>query len=185
MKSIYAVLIISLSLSGCIITNTPGFYSGYSRLSPAEKEVIVFTEANSNICNYEDNNKIYAINGLQLSECLKMKEKALVYIWSPNCHADKCYSIKQVQDYCTKNNYELFLITEYYDLSKLNEQGQNLAVNPMLSINEKYYNTRYCNKYYRLFIADLLKNQPPTKTDLYSNFYIFEHGKYITSKLEL
>ncbi|MGZ5245322.1 MAG: hypothetical protein ACXWD4_15480, partial [Bacteroidia bacterium] len=124
------ILIISFCLNSCIITNTQGFYSGYSRLSPSEKKSIIFTEANNNICNYENNNKIYAINGLQLSECLKTKEKAVVYIWSPNCHSAKCYSIKSVQDYCTKYNYSLFLITEYYDFSKINEQGQKLTFYP-------------------------------------------------------
>lgn len=185
MKNVLPFAILILVANSCIITNTPGFYSGYSKMSTIDKERVIFLDTSYRICELANNNKIYAINGLQLSICLNNTEKSVVYFWSPNCHADKCYSLKLVQDFCTLNNYSLFVIAQYYDMPKMLTQNQYLSQFPMFSINEKYYKTQYCNKYYKLFIKDLLKYQEYSKNDIYSNFFLFERSKLVSCSIDI
>ena len=185
MKKNLFILIFCFILQGCFITNTPGFYSGFSKLTPVEKEIIIFTEPDFKICKLDKDSFVYAINGKQLLECVKLKDSAIVYLWSPNCHGDKCYSLNLVQEYCTKNNYSLFVIAEYYDIKKINLQKQYLNTSPMFSINEKYYKTHYCNKYFKLFLTDLLVNKIINKKDMYNNYFIFNKGILMTFNLEL
>ncbi len=55
----------------------------------------------------------------------------------------------------------------------------------MFSINEKYYKTRYCNKYYKLFMKDLLSNQIFNKDDIYNRIFIFENGKLQSTSFQI
>lgn len=171
--------------SGCIITNTPGFYSGYSKLSENEKHNIIFTDTNFDICNLKNEGKIYSISGIQLQNCILKKEKTLVYIWSPNCNSEKCYSMELLQSYCEKNGFSFFVISEYYDMDKMKVEMLKLKQYPMFSINERYYKTRYCNKYFKLFIKDLLTNQIFEEDDIYSNIFIFENGKFQSTSFQV
>jgi len=159
-------IIVSIFFSSCIITNTPGFYSGYSKLTEQEKNNIVFTEPDLDISNLQNDGKIYAISGTQLKNCILKEQKSLVYFWDPYCHSQKCYSVDLMQEFCEKN-------------------GLALKQYPMFSINEKYYKTRYCNRYYTLFVKDLLSNQIYKKDDIYSSFFIFENGKLKSTSFQI
>ncbi len=169
---IYIIVVIFCSIcSSCIITNTPGFYSGYSRLTEQEKNNIFFTEPDFDICNLQNDGKIYAISGIQLQNCILKGQKSLVYFWDPYCLSQKCYSVNLMREFCEKNGLALFVISEYYDIEKMKVDVLKLKQYPMFSINEKYYKTRYCNKYYKLFIKDLLSNQIYKKDNIYSSFF--------------
>jgi hypothetical protein len=171
--------------SGCIITNTPGFYSGYSKLTEHEKNNIVFTDPDFDIFNLKNEGKIYSITGFQLQKCILNEKKSLVYIWSPNCNSEKCYSVELLQAYCETNGFSFFLISEYYDMEKMKIEILKLKQYPMFSINERYYNTRYCNKYFKLFVKDLLNNQVFEENDIYRSIFIFENGKFNSTSFQV
>jgi hypothetical protein len=178
-------IIVSIFFSSCIITNTPGFYSGYSKLTEQEKNNIVFTEPDLDISNLQNDGKIYAISGTQLKNCILKEQKSLVYFWDPYCHSQKCYSVDLMQEFCEKNGLALFVISEYYDSEKMKVDVLKLKQYPMFSINEKYYKTRYCNRYYTLFVKDLLSDQIYKKDDIYSSFFIFENGKLKSTSFQI
>ncbi len=100
-KNIIYIIVVIL-FSSCIITNTPGFYSGYSKLTEQEKNNIVFTEPDFDICNLQNDGKIYSTTGTQLQNCILKQQKSLVYIWSPHCSSENCYSLDLMQAFMRK-----------------------------------------------------------------------------------
>jgi hypothetical protein len=169
--------------TGCFITNTPGFYSGYKKLDAESKKSIIFPPDDMNICNLENDNKIYAITANRLLDCLKKSDSSIVYRWSPDCKSKACISLSAAQNYCDKINYKLFLVTEYYDLEKT--FNQNTTTLPMFSVNHTYYKTDYCNKYMRLFTDELIKNKLLSQEEVSGRFYVFQNDKLIKIKVDL
>lgn len=184
MKRFLCFMLGSMILQSCVITNTPGFYSGYSQLSENEKSKIVFTDPQREICNINTDGKIYSVTGIQLHECISSSQKAIVYFWSPNCSSEKCYNYNFINEYCQDNGYALFFIVEYYDFKKTNAELLSSALSAIYSVNERYYKTKYCNKYMRLFIKDMLVNQDCIKDVFYSNVFVFHDGKLARTTLE-
>jgi len=107
------IIITSLLFSGCFITNTPGFYSGYKKLNEQQKNKIEFTQKKQN--DIQDTAKIYAITGIQLLEMLKKNDSTVVYLFGPNCASKNCISIQYANKLCVAKNYKLIVIIEYYD----------------------------------------------------------------------
>lgn len=170
-------------LSGCIITNTPGFYSGYNKMDAASQSKIIFVSDGEEICNLKNDKKIYSITASHLRNCLEKNDSSIVYFWSPNCSSKSCISLIAAQKYCDTNNYRLYVITEYYDLEKI--APQNVATLPMFSINHKFYHTDYCNKYVRLFTKELIRDKPLSKEETYNRFYVFSNDTLVKTKAEL
>jgi len=179
-KAYYLLILIALFTS-CIITKTPGFYSGYSTLSETKKDSIIFVSPQLNINELKNDRRIYAINGVQLRGLLATIDTSVVYFWSPNCSSSDCISLKACQDFCNSKNYHLLVVSDYYDFEKMQIQNDALFPYPMFSVDEKYYNTRHCNKYNKLFINDLLSGQKIKKEDLYGRFMIFKKGILVKS----
>ncbi len=168
--------IILLILQSCIITRTPGFYSGYDRLTEREKQNIIFTNPDADICNLSNDRNIYAITGIQLRACIESRDKVIVYHWTPNCSSRACFPLKTMQDYSTKKGYHLFAVARYYDSERMFDENRYLTDSPLFSVNEVYYETKYCNKYDRLFFNNLLLGQNTKKEDFYSTIFIFDNG---------
>ena len=181
MNKIYFLLILIVLFTSCVITKTPGFYSGYWTLSATEKDSIIFVTPQSYIRDLKNDRKIYAINGIQLRDFLGTIDTSVVYFWSPNCSSDNCISLKACQDFCDSKNYHLLVVSNYYDFDKMQIQNEALFPHPMFSVDEKYYNTKYCNKYNKLFISDLLVGQKIKEDDLYNRFMIFKKGILLKS----
>ena len=183
MKQKYIFLIlISIYLSSCVITNTPGFYSGYKKLNDEEKSLIYFPSNDQNICSLSKSNKIASITASQLQKCLKNNDTALVYIWSPFCHSKICISIESCQIYCKQHGYKLYVVSTYYDMPKMTIQ--NTSNTPIFSINQQYNGTDYCNKYVNLFLKDLIKEKNISKNEFYNLFFYFKSDNYIGGKLD-
>ena len=172
-----------LLLSSCIITNTPGFYTGYNRLSDNDKKTIVFVDKDSSINNFVNNEKIYAITGKQLRLCLTKNDTSIVYFWGPNCSSKSCISIAACQNYCTSKNYNLYVVADYYDIQKM--QNQNVSNFPMLIANEQYYNKKYANSLNKRFTDDLLNGVNLNKEEQYNRFLYFKGDKLIKSKSDM
>lgn len=177
MNKIIAFVVI-LFFSQC--SSISGFYSGYKQLTEEQKRHVIFQKLN--ICSLENNNKIHAINATQLKECLKLNKKSLVYTWSPHCYSEVCILIAACQDYCDKNDYELYVVADYYDWETM--EGQNVAKKPIFTIDHKYYKTDYANKYQRLFIQDLTDNKQFGKNE-FGRFFIFEKDKLVERRNKL
>lgn len=167
------VILISLLFSGCFITNSPGFYSGYKKLTEEQKSTITFTEEEQ--LNIDDTTKIYAITGTQLSEMLKKKDSTVVYLFSPNCSSKNCISIQYANKLCEAKNYKLIVIIEYYNFEVF--AAQHIKSFNTYAINHPHYKTDYVDKYVRLFKADLLGDNKLLKEKAYCGFLIFKNNK--------
>ncbi|HYD21307.1 MAG TPA: hypothetical protein VEB40_07535 [Flavipsychrobacter sp.] len=176
----YFLISLLLTFSSCAIVDTPGFYSGYKKLSPAEKEKVVFATDTENVCIFTTSDKVYAVTAAQLVACLRNNDTSVVYIWSPHCHSDICISISAADHYCKKNNYSLYVIMEYYDLPKMTVQKADDV--PMYAINHIYYGTDYCNAYQKRFVNDLAKDRELSKEERYDRFMFFKKDRLVFTR---
>lgn len=183
MKKIYIILLFPFLVCGCIITNTPGFHSGYKKIAPDQKENIIFVEGDIDICNIKNDRKIYAVTAAQLLNCLQNNDSTIVYFWSPNCSSKSCVLLDAAQNYCDKQNYRLYVITEYYDLKKI--EAQNNSGLSLFSINHKYYKTDYCNKYVKLFSREMIKNKDSGEEDDHYRYFLFHQDSFVRRKENL
>ncbi|MDR2928658.1 MAG: hypothetical protein LBV41_10765 [Cytophagaceae bacterium] len=176
--SLTAFIVPAILLQSCIITQTPGFYSGYSRLPEDEKEKIVFLNTNDTVRSLKKENRLYAVTGELLRKCIETEEKAMVYIWSPFCSSDRCYPLFYVQSYCNSRGITLYVVAEYYDSNRMQTEQKNISA-PVVSVNEKHYGTGYCRRYMKLFIGDLLGKDTHSlsEEERYSSIYLFNSGK--------
>lgn len=171
-------------LESCFITNTPGFYSGYKKLSNSEKMNIEILPENQSITNVNfEKGFIYSITGNQLFELLTKNDTSVVYFFSPNCSSEECVPISKLEDYCVEKKYNLFVIVQYYDNLDVT-RALNPSQMPLFSINHFYYKSDYCNKYTKLFLKDLLKINKNNKSE-YKRHYVFYKGELLEKKLEL
>jgi hypothetical protein len=154
--TIVCLLLLYATLESCIITKTPGFYSGYKRLDVATQKSIVFMDKESDfLIKRPHDTLIYAINGKQLLHHLKNRDTTLVYFFSPNCGSNVCVPISSMANFCAERGYGLFVIIEYYDDLAITRSSNANRV-PLYAINHMYYKTDYCNKYIKMFYKDLL-----------------------------
>jgi hypothetical protein len=163
--------------------NTPGFYSGYKKLLPAEKEKVIFAKAGTEICKLPAQENVYAVNAALLSECLSQNDTSVIYIWSPDCHSEVCISVSAARYYCNKNNYKLYVVAEYYDLAKMT--AQNAGEGVVYTIDHKYYRTDYCNAYQKRFVTELNKGTRLGKEDKFHRFLFFKKDKFIFTRSRL
>lgn len=164
--------------NSCIITNTPGFYSGYKRLSADYKnKILIINDADS--LQVSNDSITYAITAKHLMQLLKKSPKSIVYFWSPNCSGNACIPITSFQNYCMSNGYNPIIITEYYDFNMLSIQGVNPS--SVFAINHWHYGTDYCNTYVRRFKESLFKlfNTELNKNS-YSS-YLYYNGQEIST----
>ncbi len=171
-------------LNSCVITNTPGFYNGYKKLTPEEKSSVVMLSSDSKLETLTNNRQIVAINGKQLVEYSKDIETLVVYRWSPNCSSDVCILISACQEYCNSKGYKLVVVSEYYDIEKM--EFQNTGNLPILIPNHIYYKKYYANSLNNLFFKDLLNGDELIEEEKYNNrFLFFNRGKFTESRRDL
>jgi hypothetical protein len=71
---LFIAILILLKFQSClsiISIDIPGFYSRYEKLDDETKRKVVFISDNNNICDIENNYKIYSITASHLLNCLK------------------------------------------------------------------------------------------------------------------
>jgi hypothetical protein len=152
-----------------------GLVSKYKKTDKEYPGLLVKTNPNEPICNLTitETPKVYIINGLQLKNCLKNYQKAIVYIWDPHCTSEQCVSPTLLQQYCNEENTELFVVAEYYDGNELTQFYD--VKHPILGIDTEYYKSNFTDRYTRLFKEDLAVK---THKDNYSRMHYFENGEY-------
>lgn len=184
-KSILCIagVILLILLHGCNITIT-GLTSGYSKLSEEHREKVVFLDAKDNVYEQEKDGKIYAITGEQLRKCIETQENVIIYKWVPHCTGPHCFLLSYLQSYCDSHGYILYVVSSYYDSTRMITEQKNISL-PLFSINEKYYKTKYCCRYTKLFVEDLLKDKKMAKEIWYKNTFIFNYGKLVSTSLHI
>jgi hypothetical protein len=167
---------LGLLLQSCIITNSPGFYSGYKKLAPAEQGRIRFIP-NGQPIPAADGRLIYAVTGPSLLRSLPPSDTTVVYLWSPHCHGANCASLQSAQNVCTRNGYQLYVVAEYYDMASINLQPA--LAKPLLAVNQQHYKADYCPKYVRLFQADLAQGARVPDSLKYARFYVLAGSRFV------
>jgi len=174
---------VATACGGCFISRTPGFNTGYRRLSEEDKAKVVFVNKDSAVCHLQSHKQVYAVTGKQLSACLKNNDTSVVYFWAPNCHSQSCILISACQQYCSLKNYKLYVVAEYYNMQKM--QAQNVCDFPMLTANEEYYNMTYVDRLSRSFIRDLAGDEIFKYEDQGYRFLFFKGDNFIKGKSRL
>ncbi len=176
MKRILIPALLSVIFQACAIIHTPGFNSGYKRLTNEEKEKIFFVRSIDDIPCQNDG-RIMAITARQLTGLLNNNGETLLYLWSPHCSSNVCVSLKKIQAFCDKADLRLYVLTEYYTDAFLQNE---ILSNPMLSVNELYYKTSYCNLYLKRFLSELMPKEQKQSVS-YNRYLLFLNGQYIQS----
>ncbi|MCC7467032.1 MAG: hypothetical protein IT261_12220 [Saprospiraceae bacterium] len=166
------VILFMLSFISCSINGSfQGLYSYYDKTNMRAPYLI--QKPASPLCNLiqPDTPVVYAINGMELKNCLAQFEKSLVYIWRPKCTSDICVSPKDLQKFCQSNNIELFIVAEYYDY-------ENMTLNfpikrPIFGVDCEYYSTHLTQKYVSMFLTDLIGEKTTYQE---KQFFLLNYG---------
>jgi hypothetical protein len=169
-------IILSLCLSCSINGSFQGLYSYYNKTKSKNPGLLEKLPNSFSPCEIKKNDtpKIYVTNGIQLQECMKSFDNAIVYVWAPKCKSKNCYPLNLLQQRCNTKNIELFIVAEYYDEELMNV-NYNLQ-RPIFGIDIAYYSSDLTSRYLPGFIRDLT-NENTEK----SRFYRFKNGRLITS----
>ena len=62
---------------------------------------------------------VVLMNGKELKDCLLKHNKVIVHLWRPNFQGKYCYSLSLLQNFFTENEYEFYIVAEYYDYNKI------------------------------------------------------------------
>jgi hypothetical protein len=183
-KNISVFAVLAALLQSCIVVESTGnrytVNSEYSRLSDEEKQKVIFTDTSASVCKPEKDDKIYAITGNQLRNCIEAEEKAMVHIWLP--YGAGYYPLSYLQSYCNSRGITLHVVAKIYGNIRVMYYEQTTVSAPLFSINEQYYGTPgRGNKYLNLFIDELIQGTNLTSEQLLgvdkSRFLFFDNGK--------
>jgi len=175
---IWLLLFFFSLISSCIITRTPGFYSGYKRLPLAQKKRIVIIKDKDPLPQLVDS-VTYAITAKHLMQVVKAQAPCVIYLWSAHCSGKACISIPAFRQFCQTNGYNAVVYSEYYDFEQLSIQG--VAPSSVFAINNEHYGTDYCNKYVHRFQQSLFNFFDKEFTAKYYYKYIYYDGKTLTA----
>ena len=125
-----------------------------------------------NICELVHNDTIYGIKAAELTKCLNNIDKAIVYIWTPNCKGESCVSVGAVEDYCFANGFDLFVVCTDYSPEAI--KIQRTPKRPFFSINHLYYGSKIFGESHTSKFEKELINQESREGRLLE----FHNGKY-------
>ncbi|GAB5558200.1 MAG: hypothetical protein SchgKO_24130 [Schleiferiaceae bacterium] len=145
-------------------------------------QLLVTTESlDSNVRG--DSGMVVIANGKELRSILAPNRTSVVYLWSPRCKSDLCYSIRAIEKLAKEKDFDLYVVAEYYDAEKMKEVHPQH--HPILGIDVKYYHTDYTSKYLRLFLDDLTLDQFEKQRNAKINFLVFEGNQYVKNIVSL
>ena len=176
MKKSLLYLLVAVTIQSCAIYHTPGFNSGYKRLTAEEQNKVCFVSSVDEIPDQNDG-RIMAVTAKQLSALLTRTENALLYLWSPHCSSSVCIPLSTIQDYCDKSNLQLYVLTEYYTDAFMQN---DFLTHPMLSVDELHYKTSYCNSYMKRFLSELIPDNQKESVS-HHRFLLFSKGSFVKS----
>jgi hypothetical protein len=174
------LLDVTMLLSSCIITRTPGFYSGYRRMPAVDKASVVIVANKDTLPTVAQGNTL-AITAAHLANVIRDSVPCIVYLWTPFCSGNVCISIPAFRQFCAANGYKPIVLAEYFDYEQL--RIQNVTFNEVYAINHWHYKTDYCNAYVRRFQQDLFDQFGVRYDPKAFNQYLYFDGKQLSNKL--
>lgn len=166
-------------LSGC--SGIKGFYSGYKQLDATQSAKVVLLDNEAIIPG--DETKVYAVTATTLTRSIADMDSVIVYRWSAHCSSESCIPVYSAEKYCRQNNYQLFVLADYYDELLFAQMGKTSK--PLLAINHKYYGTDRANAYGNRFEQELDQQKILNKSNNYFRFMVFKKGKLVAMKEQL
>lgn len=179
MKNIlkYTTVITLLFLLSSCAGDFRGLYSYYSKSKKENPNLFYNLVKSDSVCKLTKenaNSKVIIINGKDLKKCLKNDSRSMIYIWSPNCHSSLCLSLDIIQSVCNSKNISLYIVAEYYENKKMQEDWK--IDKPIFGIDIKYYKTSLTDKYTSRFLIDI---DVILKKDDYNRCLYFENGSFV------
>lgn len=178
-KTVVLFLLVFWCLSGC--SGIKGFYSGYKQLDAAQSAKVVLLDNEAIIPG--DETKVYAITAATLMRSIAAMDSVIVYRWSAHCSSESCIPIYSAEKYCRQNNYQLFVLADYYDDLLFAQLGKTSK--PLLAIHHKYYGTDRANAFGKKFAKELDQEKILNKSNNYFRFMVFKKGKLVAVKEQL
>ena len=169
MASIFGI---SCSIKGSL----QGLSSYYYKTKSLNPQLLVNPDGSTPICEIKksDTPKVYVINGINLKECIKTADRAIMYLWAPKCKGKFCYSLNSMQQKCSTKDISLFIVAEYYD-SQLMQVNYKID-KPIFGIDVEYYQSNTTSKYLSKFVFDLT-----SRDEIIGRIIYFEDGKFVKS----
>lgn len=174
------IVLACLSGWGCssltqAIKETPGFGSGFDRLTKTDQEKIRFMGEEPSL-PAASKETISVVNGAQILQKIQQSNQAsLLYFWAPFCSSESCIDPSFVLEYCAQNNLELVLIMEYLDSAVLEQWESKNYASYAYGVDFRYYKTNYCPKYMKRFKKDLMG---PSTAAGKSRLIVFQKGEF-------
>lgn len=173
------LLFLLVCLSGC--RGIKGFYSGYKQLDAAQRAKVVLLDNEAMIPG--DETKVYAVTANTLTRSIADMDSVIIYRWSAYCSSESCIPVYSAEKYCRQNNYQLFILADYYDDLLFTQLGKTSK--PLLAINHKYYGTDRANAFAKKFAKELDQERILNKSNNYFRFMVFKKGKLVAVKEQL
>jgi len=164
--------ILLLAISGCSIHGSfQGLYSYQHKTAKIAPNLIQMSAIP--VCDLiqKDPPVVYPVNGVALMQCITPFEKALVYIWRPQCSSDICISPMHLQDFCNTNGVELFIVAEYYDHEMMLLSSP--IKRPVFGVDCDHYSSHLTKKYMSGFLTDLVGEEVKYGEQF---FFLFKKG---------
>lgn len=183
MKYILGLYVCLMYLTSCSFKGSfGGLTSNYSQSHSQQPGLFTVVGPEENICTIDAGKppQVYVIQATPLRQCLHEYEKALVYIWKPNCSSEKCYALSYYQRICDSLNMELFVVAEYFDADKM--ALDHPITHPVLGIDINYYRSNFTSKYLSRFLTELIANPEQQQRQAY---YFFKKGLFIAATNDL
>lgn len=171
--SFISILLTILLLTSCsALLNTPGFYSGFDKLSEDQKGRICFIDSIQQLeaCN----NNYKAISGHILYEMLPDKDTTLLILWRPECASDACMPLSTIVDFCVSTNYNYIIVPDFYEVL-FNSQIETYN-GELYFMNHKYYDSNFNPKVRDRFINDIVSHFNADYNDLMGHRFSFFVG---------
>ena len=153
-----------------------GLLSYYNQTKALAPELM--KKPSKDICHliHEDKPIVYVVNAHQLKECLTNIDNAIIYEWSANCKSSVCIPLNLAQSFAEKNNLELFVVAEYYDLNAMNRMYT--LKRPIFGKDIDFYSTNFTHRYNYMFYTELFGFSLETET---GRFHYVEKGEWKAS----
>ncbi len=177
LKTKFLIILCSILSASCSINGSfQGLYSYYSKTKGKNPQLLFKPNASIELCKLKisDTPKVYIINAAQLKHCISKTINSLVYIWAPKCKSKVCYPLNLLQQQCDKENFELFIVAEYYDYELM--QFNYKIEKPIFGIDTEHYQSNLTSKYLSEFLYELTDT-----TKVNGRFISFRKGNFVKS----
>ncbi len=180
-KILLCVFICVFLFTSCIqikIAPGVGFESGYSKLSEAEQNKIIFLNNDVLLPDFEAEDTVYSVSAANIGAFLASEDTSVIYFWSPHCHSENCLPLSIIENISERKGYKLLVLTEYYVSPQLifSERSSNSL--PIVYINHMYYKTNRCNQYVKQMEKELGYNN----NKIGNRYLFFKSGKFLFSR---